>query len=660
MSANTENRRLAAIMFTDMVGYSALSQRDEALALELLEEHRRVVRDILPRHGGREVKTTGDGFLIEFSSALAAVQCAVTVQEALHRRNQDPPPERQVRIRIGIHVGDVVLRDGDIHGDGVNIAARIEPLAEPGGICITRSVFDLVQNKIPHPLLSLGAVALKNLANPVDIYQIKVGGQAAEDTPGPNRRPSPASSTGSAPAQSVAVLPFLNISEDPENEFLCDGITEELILGLSQLPGLRVPARTSAFAFKGKQADIRHIAQVLNVAHVLEGSVRKVGARLRITAQLIAVPDGFHLWSERYDRQMTDIFAIQDEITEAIVSALQVKLAKNQNIALAQRHAGNAEAYRLYLQGRFHYYQWSGEGFRRSIRFFEEAMALEPTYALAYAGLSLSCLLGWFYGHLSSQLALPRMTAAATRAVEFDASLAEAHTALGMVRFWHGCDVSGAERSFRRAIQLNPYYVTAHENYGLLLGCLKRRHEALREVRHAQELDPLSLVIHLHAGFTCWFAQDFAEMRLHSRTLIDMAPGFFGAHWLMAWTLWQQGASEQALTAFRQAVELGGGPLPLADLACVCGRSGRVAEARGILSQLQEAGSHPYVPASYIAFVHAGLGETESALAWFEKACGERHGSLMYALQYAENAQLAQLLADARFRALLEKIAPLK
>src|SRR6266516_4557979 len=425
----TEHRKLAAIMFTDMVGYSALAERNEALALELLEEHRRLLRSIFPKHHGSEIKTIGDGFLAEFPSALAAVQCGIEIQEVIAKRNSAKPPQEIFQVRIGIHAGDVVRRDDDVIGDGVNIAARIEPLAGAGGICISQQVFDQIENRVANSLKRMGEVKLKNMMRPLEVYWVGYEGAAS----GP---PSLVQANESSETQkSIAVLPFLNMSSDPENEYLSDGLTEDLIMAFSQLKGLRVPARTSSFAFKGKHEDVRRIGQQLNVKTILEGSVRKVGNRLRITAQLINVADGDHPW--------------------------------------AKHGTYNTDAYQLYLQAKYHFYKFTSEGFKRSIECCKKALEIEPTYALAYAALSLSYQTGWFYGFLSFEEKLAAIgphDLFAEKAVELDPNLAETQTALGIVRCWNLRDWSTGEDCFKRAIRLNPNYVTAHEHYGAVLG----------------------------------------------------------------------------------------------------------------------------------------------------------------------------------------------
>jgi adenylate cyclase len=489
----TEHRKLAAIMFTDMVGYSALAERDEASALKLLDEHRGLLRSIFPKHYGSEIKTIGDGFLVEFPSALAAVQCGIEIQETVAKKNSSNLRQERFQVRIGIHVGDVVRRDNDVVGDGVNIAARIEPLAEASGICISQQVFDQVENRVANSLKRMGQVKLKNMVRPLEIYQVLWEGAASSET----RQPGSGSlevNRSSETEKSIAVLPFLNISSDPENEYLSDGLTEDLIMAFSQLKGLRVPARTSSFAFKGKSDDIRRIGQQLNVKTILEGSVRKAGDRLRITSQLINVADGDHLWSQTFDREMQEVFAIQDEITGAIVDALEVQLIGAGDQPVAKHGTYNTDAYQLYLQARYHFNKFTGEGFKRCIDCCKKALEIEPNYAFAYAALSLSFQYGWFYGHLSFEEKLAAIgphDLFAEKAVELDPNLAETQTALAIVRFWNQRDWSVAEECFKQAIKLNPNYVTAHEHYALFLACRRRIDEAITQARWALQLDPL-------------------------------------------------------------------------------------------------------------------------------------------------------------------------
>src|SRR6266849_3785875 len=387
-TAPTEERKLAAIMFTDMVGYSALAQRDDKVALELLEEHRQLLREIFPRFNGTEIKTIGDAFLIEFSSALEAAQCGIEIQRALAKRNHDVSNDRRVEIKIGIHIGDVVHRGGDVYGDGVNIASRIEPLARAGGICVSMDVERQIRNALEARFEKLVPTELKNISVAMDLFRIvlpweqkakaepknaetSVAGRSfavsrlvwvgvivlafigfgwwwSDRQSGKATKSSNMPSTAPAADQkSIAVLPFVDMSQAKDQEYFCDGISEEILDALAKVDGLRVVARTSSFSFKGKNADVGEVANKLNVQNVLEGSLRREGKRIRITAQLINARDGFHLWSETYERDLKDVFAVQDEITRAIVDALKVKLA----VAPPARARQNTEAYDLYLQG---------------------------------------------------------------------------------------------------------------------------------------------------------------------------------------------------------------------------------------------------------------------------------------------------------------------
>jgi TolB-like protein/class 3 adenylate cyclase/tetratricopeptide (TPR) repeat protein len=654
----TEHRKLAAIMFTDMVGYSALAQRNEALALELLEEHRRLLRSVFPKHQGFEIKTIGDGFLVEFSSALAAVQCGIEIQEEIAKRNSVNPPQGMFHVRIGIHAGDVVRRDDDMIGDGVNIAARIEPLAEADGICISQQVFDQVENRIGKSLKRMGQVKPKNMMRPLEVYRViwesAVSGERGQLGPDPAE-----ASRSSETQKSIAVLPFLNMSSDPENEYLSDGLTEDLIMAFSQLKGLRVPARTSSFAFKGRNEDIRQIGQQLNVKTILEGSVRKVGSRLRITAQLINAADGDHLWSQTFDREMQEVFAIQDEITRAIVHALEMKLIGAGDQPLAKHGTHNTDAYQLYLQARYHFNKFTGEGFKRCIECCKKALEIEPSYALAYAALSLSFQYGWFYGHLSFEEKLAAIGSHdlfAEKAVELDPNLAETQTALAIVRFWNERDWSVAEECFKQAIKLNPNYVTAHEHYALFLACRRRIDEAITQARWALQLDPLSPLNTFHIAAVYWLIHRYDLMLEQARRLFDLEPNFFGTYWMLGLAHWAQGMHDAAVAELRKAVVLGGGPVPLADLGCLLGRLGRKAEARQVLEDLGELEKRMYVQPPCLGFVHASLGNLDEAFGCFARGMEHENGSIAYLLEYCIFAGLDRLRADSRFPALLKKI----
>jgi len=462
------------------------------------------------------------------------------------KRNSAKPPQEIFQVRIGIHAGDVVRRDDDVIGDGVNIAARIEPLAEAGGICISQQVFDQVENRVGKSLKRMGQVKLKNMMRPLEVYCVVCEGAA----PGP---PDLAQDRKSSETQkSIAVLPFLSMSSDPENEYLSDGLTEDLIMAFSRLKGLRVPARTSSFVFKGKNEDIRRIGQQLNVKTILEGSVRKVGSRLRITAQLINVADGDHLWAQTFDRELQEVFAIQDEITREIVRALEMQLVGAGDQPLAEHGTYNTDAYQLYLQARYQFNKFTGEGFKRCIECCKKALEIEPNYALAYAALSLSFQYGWFYGHLSFEEKLAAIGVHdlfAEKAVELDPNLAESQTALAMVRFWNERDWLRAEECFKQAIKLNPNYVTAHEHYSLFLACRRRTDEAITHARWALQLDPLSPLNTLSVAALYWLVHRYDLLLEQAQRLFDLESNFFGTYWMLGLAHWSQGMHDAARVA---------------------------------------------------------------------------------------------------------------
>ena len=440
-------RWLAAIMFTDMVAFTALTQRNEALAMDLLEEQRRLVRSCVATHHGREVKTIGDAFLVEFASAFEAVECAIAVQEALRERNRECPDERRIWLRIGIHLGDVFHDGTDVAGDAVNVASRIERLAPPGGVCVTAQVHASVLNKVGHGFESLGTPELKNVAAPIEVFRLAGLGSATIAQAAPAR--------SAPPRDRVAVLPFANISPDQADDYFADGMTEELISSVSRINGLRIIARTSVMRYKGASKPISEIGRELNVGSVLEGSVRKAGDKVRISVQLIDTVSEEPRWSHRYDRSISDIFAIQSEIAQNVAEALRDQVLGSAPAGEVSRATGNTEAYIAYLRGRQFWNRRSQDDLTRAIGFFEEALGLDPNYARAYTGLSDSYATLALLEFVAPHEAYPKAREAVSRALSLDPRLAEAHTSLGLIRFQYEWDWRGAEESLTEAIQIN-------------------------------------------------------------------------------------------------------------------------------------------------------------------------------------------------------------
>ncbi len=475
-------RRLAAIMFTDMVGYTALAQRNESLSLALVEEQRRLVRPILDRHNGREVKTMGDAFLVEFPNALDAVRCAYDIQRAAREFNISEPDDRRIHLRVGVHVGDIVDSNTDISGDAVNVASRIEPLAEDGGVCITRQVFDHVQNKFELQLVSMGVKSLKNVVAPVEVYRMVMPweGETKQDATRFDRR-------------RVAVLPFANMSPDPNDEFFSDGMTEELITVLSRIEQVEVISRTSAMVYKNAKKPVREVARELDVGTVIEGSVRKSGTKLRVTVQMIDAPKDKHVWADSYDRDMEDVFAIQSDIAKKVSDALQSQMPKVE-VEKTERGA-DMEAYTSYLRAMQLLHEDTTPSLKDSVALFEKAISSDASFARAYAGLS-SAWARLALGHEDFGLSVEKAEAAARRALELAPELAEAHAALAIVSSYRDrFDVQLSEA--RRAVQLNPNLSEGYFSLGLYSITEARLEEGYLYAKRAHELDPLSLAFYL-------------------------------------------------------------------------------------------------------------------------------------------------------------------
>ncbi|OLD79122.1 MAG: hypothetical protein AUI33_03130, partial [Ignavibacteria bacterium 13_1_40CM_2_61_4] len=412
-------RRLAAIMFTDMVDYTTMSERDEALALTLLEEHRKLLRSVFARHGGREVKTIGDGFLVEFPSALEAVRCALEIQQLMYKRNQDVPSERKILLRVAIHLGDVEHRDGDVYGDAVNIASRIQSLADPGGVCITQQVFDHVRNNEEFRSEALGQNQLKNVQIPTMVYRILPSTERTKLTKSDTLEP-----------RRVAALPLAILSSDHEDEYFADGLTEEIINTLSSIPGLNVIARTSVMKYKQVNKTVGEIGRELKVGTILEGSVRKAGGRLRITIQLIDVGSEAPIWAQKYDRDLEDVFKIQTDIAEGVAEALKVQLLRENRILIEQKAPEDVGAYVLYLRGRYYWSKRTEEDLEKALSYFAEAIQKDPSYALAHAGMADCYTLMGRHLYLPVKEAFEKARDYANRALELNDNLAEAHTSL--------------------------------------------------------------------------------------------------------------------------------------------------------------------------------------------------------------------------------------
>jgi adenylate cyclase len=445
-------RRLSAILAADVVGYSRLMGDNEAGTFEALKTVRAdFVDGKITQHQGRIVKLTGDGMLVEFPSVVNAVRCAAEIQRGMRDRNVDLPQNRRIEFRIGVNLGDVIVEGDDIFGDGVNVAARLESIAEPGGITVSHSVRDQIGNRLDLVFEDMGEQSLKNIARPIRVYSVSLQ-NAATQTPASMKEERP----------SIAVLPFNNMSGDTEQEYFSDGITEDIITDLSNISGLFVVARHTAFTYKNKPVKVQQVGQELGVAFILEGSVRKAGARVRVTGQLISSKDGDHVWAQRFDRDLTDIFAIQDEITHAIVEQLKVKLLPQEKKSIGQVPTENIEAYTYYLKGRDFLHRRSKHYLQLARRMFAKAVELDPNYARAYAGMA-DCD-SYLYMTYHVDVSIDGILATTEKALALDPKLAEAHASRG-VALSAGQRYDEAKAEFEKAIALNPNSFEAHYFY---------------------------------------------------------------------------------------------------------------------------------------------------------------------------------------------------
>ncbi|MGE5798556.1 MAG: tetratricopeptide repeat protein [Ignavibacteria bacterium] len=677
-----EDRRLAAVMFTDMVGYSAAVQKNEKLALELLEEHRKILRSIFLKFGGNEVETAGDSFFVEFVNTLDAAKCAVEIQKTMFERNNKETDERRIYLRIGLHVGDVVHLGKHVHGDGVNLAARLEPLASPGCICISEDVARQIQNKIEHPLLKVGKRKLKNIQLPIDVYKIVLPWELEKKKISAEKiftfsnrhlfailliivllvvgyfifqKNQDSSTIGSK--NRIAVLPFANISMGNEDDYFAEGITEEIISNLAKISGLDVIARTSVMKYKKTGLNIAQIGNELMVGTILEGSVRKADDKARITVQLIDVPTQKHLWAEDYDRELKDIFAIQSDIAMKVAEELKVQLVSNEKEQIEKKGTGNADAYRYYLLGNYFLNRRTGEALHKGIEHFQRAIEFDPEFSYAYAGLANCYTLigGAAYGKLSRDEASQKANNAVLKALELDESLAEAHASLGYIKFRFEWNWDEAEREFKKAIGLKPGYAMAHEWYALLLSLTGRHDEAIDEIRRAYELDPLSPSISTGVGRIMHFANRLMEAKAQYKKTLDMYPNYAEAHFALAMTYASDRKIDEALKEMNIAIELSQGrEVMVAMRGMILGFAGRKKEALAVIDKLAEL-SHPNpVPAWHLASIYLSLGDKNKFFEYIYKAFEQKDPLMVYiGTTPVFNAPLRN---DPRFHELLKKM----
>ena len=481
-------RRLAAILAADVAGYSRLMGVDEEGTLAALKAHRRDLIDPkIAEHHGRMVKTTGDGALVEFASAVDAVRCAMEIQRAMAERNANVPEDSRIEIRIGVNVGDIIIDEGDIYGDGVNIAARVETLASPGAICISDNAYQQIKGKLILDVSDMGEHQLKNIMQRVRVYGVRLDGAPAAPTLALPEKPS------------IAVLPFINMSGDPEQEYFSDGMSEDIITALSKVKWFFVIARNSSFTYKGKTLDVKQVGRELGVRYVLEGSVRKAGNRVRITAQLINAISGAHVWAERYDRELADIFAVQDEITERVVAAIQPQLYAAEGIRAKRKTPESLDAWECVVRALSLMNTRAESDVDAARELLNKAIMIDPTYAQAHALFSFVTTLQVHLGWKRPSENLPLAFDSAQRAIALDSESDWGHVALGYMLLWSGHAADGFAE-YEKALAHNPNFAIAHYLTALALCYLGRSEDALAHAEQAERLSPRDLLSRGNAG----------------------------------------------------------------------------------------------------------------------------------------------------------------
>ena len=698
-TVSSEERKLAAIMFTDMVGYSALAQRDDKVALELLEEHRRLLREIFPRFHGTEIKTIGDAFLVEFGSALEAAQCAIEIQRALAKRNTDVAADRHISVKIGIHIGDVVHRGGDVYGDGVNIASRIEQLAGAGGICVSMDVERQIRNALEARFEKFGTADLKNIKLPMDLFRIVLPWESGAKAEPPrslkksqlpllvsaavlvvlallaglwwarstksqqsvSTRAMPAASAKAPDQKSVAVLPFVNLSDDKGSEYFSDGVSEELLTVLQKIPEMHVAARTSAFSFKGKNATAQEIGQTLGVAHLVEGSVRKFGDTVRIAARLSRADTGEELWSENYTRNLKDVFAVQTELAQTIVEQLRGRFGgadagstakeKIQAEVKAAEKGGtkNIAAHELYLQGRFYENRRSEKSTREALAAYQKAVELDPGFALAWAGVARTntWLAGFSTegGQKSFDAHLVTARDALSRAFTIEPDLPDALYTRAWIETSFDFNWSAAAQTVSKALALAP----TDPNVLIIAANLETaRGNKAREIelyRKAVELDPVDVQARSLLAFALATSRQFPEAQAEYARVVELNPSAPWAHAGLGIAYLLQNKFEEAAT---EAQADAGEWARLLVVSCARWGQKRVQESDAALNELIKNDAE--TAAYQIAEAYGYRGDKDKAFEWLERARRQRDPGLSYLLR---DPFLENLHADPRWNTFL-------
>ena len=629
-----QSRQLAAIMFTDMVGYTALMQENEQLALQKRDRNKIIFEKALSKYHGKLLQYYGDGTMSIFTSAVNAIKSAIEMQTLSRQEKMD--------LRIGIHIADVMTDDNGIYGDSVNVASRIESLAVPGSIFISEKLFDDVKNHEGISAKPLGFFELKNVKQPIQVYAISNEGiivPSREDVKGKLKQT----------INSIAVLPFASLSSDPENEFFCDGITEELLNVLAKMEGLQVTSRTSSFAFKGKTEDIREIASKLNVQKVLEGSVRKSANKVRITAQLINAMDGYHLWSETYDRSLEDIFAVQDEIAREIANKFRLNFNEKEHAKeLVKIPTTNLDAYKKYLQGIHFWNKQTIHDIFRALKAFNEAIELEPEFANPYFEITFINSFFTHAGIITIEEGRKICTDAAAKSMQIDPDSPWSHLSAGIVAFYFDWDFVKAEKEIRKSIELNPSLANAYLFLGWLKLVLIQRDELHHIFKTAQRLDPVGGEVIAGAGEVHFLAGQLEEAEYFCNEALSNDAHNMYAGIIKGIVTGFKGDWNSAVNIMRPIIELAGDfNLALAFYGYACAKHGNIELANDLLQQLERKHHSPGAPPldHLLSLLYIAMGDKEKFYKYYEEATRKRIISSLY---YYNSPLLADVAGEER------------
>ncbi|MES1220337.1 MAG: adenylate/guanylate cyclase domain-containing protein [Bacteroidota bacterium] len=636
-------RQLAAIMFSDMTGYTALMQQDEQSAKDKRRRLKEVLETTVALYNGKILQYYGDGALSIFNSAIDGVNCAVEIQQTLQQ-------EPKVDLRIGIHTGDISIEDETIYGDGVNLASRIESLAVPGSIFISEKVFDEIKNQQNLSAREMGYFELKNVTRPVRIFAID-----NKDIVVPTR--DLLKGKTKHPTNRLAVLPFVNMSADPDNEYFSDGITEELLNAFTKVDGLQVTSRTSAFAFKGKNTDIREIGIQLNVDRILEGSVRKSGSRVRITAQLINAADGYHIWSENYDRDLTDIFEVQDEISSIIANKCRQKLtAREKQETLVKIPTKNIEAYTLFLKGLHFHNKITPNDSKKAIEYFEKAIALEPDYALAYAMAASDYAFLGATGQIQPGKAFEIVHTYSDKALQLDSSLAAGYAAKGSAYLLYDWKWKQAYDALLKAIELSPVTTSAHQLLSFYYMIIGQKEETIDIMEKAAQADPLSPIVIQYLAEAYFYAGRTDDALKQVESLLDIHPQMRVALQLKGWCIGVKGDWNKAVEIFKVVHELVKHPLKgLTPLACGYAQLGEREKAIECIRKIEQWQSEDpgVVLDADLAMIWWSLGENDNAFYHLFQCVEKRMGPVAMII---EHPMFKKMTNDPRYQLLKEKL----